>query len=122
MSDQTDRALLLLRELAHVRDEQLSALIRGEAAHLVADAIVASPTAAASRPPRARARRRRIHLTVGMAAAAAVAVAAVAFGGWLGSSPAAAGVRFHVKGGYIVARVTDPQVTAKQLRAAFQQE
>jgi len=67
-------------------------------------------------------RRSHVRLRMGIAALAVAALVAAVFAieGVVGRpAPAAAGVRFSHRGGFIVARITDPAASAAALQAAF---
>jgi hypothetical protein len=113
-----DEQLALLRELNPLRDDDaLARLASSASAAAVVREIQATPRHAARREtprtPRWLARG---------ALAAACAALAVALVGPFDTPPAAAGVRFHVSGQYIIARITDPYAARSNLRAAFEQE
>src|SRR3954452_7257855 len=122
----TDRTMATLKALAPLDETALAELAGSAAAQSLLQEIELSARSAAKRPTRAR--RTLLHMRprvalVAAAAAACVAVAIIVAGGAIFSaSPAAAGVRFQVRGNYIIARVTRPFTARDQLQAAFQQE
>lgn len=109
---QQDPSLTAVARLASVQDEDLAAAARSPAGRDLFESIVAPP----ARAGRRRARAPRFALAV-PALAIVAAVAATLAG--VATQPAAAGIDFETRGGYIVATVTDPDATASQLRAAF---
>src|SRR3954451_13314245 len=124
----TDRTMATLKALAPLDETALAELAGSAAAQSLLQEIELSARSAAKRPTQARRTllhmRPRVALVAAAAAAAAcVAVAIIVAGGAIFSaSPAAAGVRFQVRGNYIIARVTHPFTARDQLQAAFQQE
>ena len=127
MSDRSDRVDAALARLCSVEDEELSALSQDSVAQALFEEITSEQQAETSqtdRQPERRQPARRSHRRARLAWASALA-AVVVVGAALGiasalhhaSAPAA--VSFSRSGGYIVARIADPDATAGQLRAAF---
>jgi hypothetical protein len=109
--------------LAPVHDEQLRSLRRSELAEFLFEQITAD------RVDRRRTRRHRFRQLVGRrrgrvaAAAAGVAVAAagVLIGIGTPTQPAAAGIEFVPREGYLVARVVDLRANTEAMQAAFRE-
>ena len=109
--------LAVLARTAPVRDEDLSGCESSAAARELLEDLLTREA------PRARRRFRlarpsRLALA-GCAVAATLAVAVLPAGSPLETEPAAAGVSFTTRDGFVIAEVSDPHAAAAQLRAAF---
>jgi hypothetical protein len=106
---------VLVGGLATVRDEELAWLGRGGSARALYEEITAQPV---GRPWVLTRRVRRFALA---AAAASLVAAATLIGVEAFTPPAAAGIDFERREGYLVARVVDLRADPDAMRAAFRE-